>query len=90
MKSNCGPQFSFFGRANATDWTRTLWAVHTKGNNSNDPSMDQILTWMKTADDDDAWSNVNAYTLMRDEADQIGGVIGARFEAASERHGIGP
>lgn len=86
MEEKC-PE-SFTGFANATDWTRALWRVHTNGSSSTDVTMNQILQWMEGADDGTSWSNTNAYTLMNAEADDIGGSLNSRFDTAKSTHGV--
>jgi hypothetical protein len=84
METNCSGTDAGYG--NETDWMRMFWDVHTRG--SDDPTMNDVLRWMRDADDSTAWTKKNVYELLNLEANDKGGQINAQFDAVKDDHGI--
>jgi hypothetical protein len=55
------------------DWIRQFWDVHAQGPNR--PSMNSILTWLKSANDLVDWSDINTFTLLHWSSGVAGGSI---------------
>lgn len=68
------------GLGNETDWHRTFWDMHSPNGN---PSVNQMLTWMKDANNSTAWAKDNVYSLLDAEANDIGGTLNNRWNSAS-------
>jgi hypothetical protein len=80
------PGTSLAGFGVEIDWMRVFWGVHTRG--SDDPSMNDMLRWMASGDDDKAWTQTNVYNLLHAAALRAGGSLLQNWNVLKSEHGV--
>jgi hypothetical protein len=81
------PGTGFDGFGVEIDWMRVFWGVHTRG--SDDPSMNDMLRWIASGDDEKPWTNTNVYNLLNAAAIRDGGgSLLQNWNVLKSEHGI--
>jgi hypothetical protein len=85
VMETCHAGKDFAGAGNETDWSRVLWNMRSP---STGVTPEDITEWIRTANDETAWTSANVYQLLNSRANAIGGTLNKLFDTHKAVHGI--